>query len=80
MRSLARDTLGLSIDIAVGQPPLQEEMDGTMVELRYFFCSVAEGDPSAEEDRSIRWICKPHLREYEFDSLSQPVVQWILQS
>ncbi len=79
MRRYARETLGVGVEIVVGQPPLVQEVDGREVELRYFFCGVAEGEPTPGPYAEIRWIHRSHLREYEFDVVSKPVVEWLLE-
>lgn len=80
MRRIALEQLGLCIEIVVGQPPVMASLDGREVELRYFFCGVADGEPHAGPYAEIRWVSKGHLREYEFDAPSQPIVEWMLES
>lgn len=88
MRRVAREQLGLAIDIVVGQPPLVSRIDGREVELRYFFCGdvtdeandAAPGDmPSACPYAEIHWIPRIHLQEYDFDEPSRPVVEFLLE-
>ncbi len=78
MRRVARRELGIEVEIVVGQPPLVEDIDGQAVELRYFFCGLTTGVPQVGPYREIRWVSKAHLREYDFDHPSAPVVQWLL--
>ena len=80
MRRVARQEFGIEVEIVVGQPPLVEEIDGKAVELRYFFCDLTTGVPQAGGYEEIRWVSKAHLREYDFDQASAPVVQWLLES
>lgn len=80
MRRVARQELGIEVEIILGQPPLVEEIDGQAVELRYFFCDLTTGAPQAGRYDEIRWVSKAHLREYDFDRVSAPVVQWLLES
>jgi len=80
MRRVARETLGLEIEVVVGQPPLVEVVDGVPAELRYFFCGVIQGEPTSPDGRELRWVSKPHLREYEFDGPSRIVVEWLLDA
>ena len=79
MRRVAKENLGVTVEIVVGQPPLLAEVDGKQAELRYFFCSLSAGAPSAGSYAEIQWIPKAHLREYDFDAPSQPVVNWLLK-
>jgi hypothetical protein len=55
-------------------------LDGREVEMRYFFCGVMDGEPRPGPYAEIRWVSKGHLREYEFDAPSKPVVDWLLES
>jgi len=63
----------------VGQPPFFSEIDGRVSEIRYFFCGVAGGEAAAGPYLEIRWVPKTHLREYDFDEASRPVVEWLLE-
>ena len=44
MRRVAKNKLGVAVEIAVGQPPLMHTIDGGEAELRYFFCGVTAGE------------------------------------
>lgn len=80
MRRVAKEGLGIEIEVVVGQPPLVETVDGVSVELRYFFCGIIRGEPASADGRELRWVSKPHLREYEFDRPAQVVVEWLLET
>ena len=80
MRHIARDHLGLRVEIVVGQPPLSECIDTVEVELRYFFCGIAKGQAQSGPFAEIRWVPKHHLSEYDFDKASRSVAKWLLQS
>lgn len=79
MRRIATEQLDLTIEIVVGQPPLQETIDGKEVELRYFFCGVITGEQSTGVYEEVRWISKSHLREYDFSAELAPVIEWLLE-
>jgi len=79
MRHFAREALGLVVEVVTGQPPLVEEIDGQRCEFRYFFCGVVSGEVDESTETRLRWLPKAHLREYDFDAASQPVVQWLLE-
>jgi 8-oxo-dGTP diphosphatase len=79
MRRIARDTLGLKIEIIVGQPPFLAHVEGREVEIRFFICGVLDGEATPGPYEEIRWISKHHLQEYEFDDISMPVVEWLLE-
>jgi 8-oxo-dGTP pyrophosphatase MutT (NUDIX family) len=78
MRRVARELLGILVEVIVGQPPVPARIDGEEVEVRFFFCGVADGEPRPEQFVELAWIHKAHLREYEFDAVSKPVVDWML--
>lgn len=80
MRRIADEQLGIHIEIVVGQPPVTASLDGREVEMRYFFCGVADGEPRPGPYAEIRWVTRGHLREYEFDAPSKPVVEFLLES
>jgi len=67
-------------EIVVGQPPLLESIDENPVELRFFFCGVQQGEPSANSYAEIRWIEKGHLTEYDFDAVSKPIADWLMET
>ena len=73
------EALGLTVKVVVGQPPLACEIDGIQVEVRYFFCEVSVENPKPGHYEAIRWIHHAHLREYDFDKASQPVVDWLIR-
>ena len=80
MRRTTYEQLGIHVEIVVGQPPVTASLDGREVEMRYFFCGVADGEPRPGPYAEIRWVTRGHLREYEFDDPSKPVVEWLLES
>lgn len=80
LRRVARDQLGIYVEIVVGQPPIPACVDGQEAEVRYFFCGVADGDVRRGSFADIAWIPRIHLREYDFDAVSTPVVEWLLDA
>ncbi|MBI4716458.1 MAG: NUDIX domain-containing protein [Planctomycetes bacterium] len=79
MRRIGTETLGVTLHVAVGQPPVIQEIDGESVEVRYFLCTVAAGTLDPGPDDPFRWESVGHLREYEFEPACRPVVQWLLE-
>lgn len=79
IRRVAREDLSIEIEIVVGQPPLEAEIDGVRATLRFFFCGITTGEPARGRYADVRWIPKAHLREYDFDRLSLPVTRWMLE-
>ena len=79
-RRTTRDDLGIEVEIVVGQPPLVAEIGGERVELRFFFCGLISGGEESGPEDVIRWVPKHHLREYEFDVVTQPVADWLLEA
>ena len=79
MRRFCQEEIGLNVEIVVGQPPLIVEIDGQECEVRFFFCGIIAGEAKPGLFQEIRWVSHAHLREYDFDPPSQPVVDWILE-
>ena len=79
MRRIARDDLGLEVEIVIGQPPLPVRIDGEDVEFRYFICGVTMDEVRSSRYPSLRWVLRGRLREYDFDEASKPVVTWLLE-
>ncbi len=80
MRRVAFEQLGIQVETVVGQPPVVTDLDGCETEMRYFFCGLLHGEAQPFDYAEIRWVSKGHLREYEFDAVSRPVVEWLLES
>lgn len=80
MRRIAREDLGLDVEIVIGQPPFLVEINGEEVEIRFFICGAEEADAERGPYQEIRWIQRGHLYEYEFDEISQPIVDWFLDT
>jgi ADP-ribose pyrophosphatase YjhB (NUDIX family) len=78
MRRIAKEKLGVTVEIVSGQPPIVWETNAREVELRYFFCSVSTGEAKPGPYAEVLWIPKAHLREYDFDPASKPVAEWLL--
>jgi len=79
MRRIMNETLGVQIEIVIGQPPIVEPIDGERVQIRYFFCGLISGEPEPGDFEDIRWVSRIHLSEYDFDEASRPVTQWLLE-
>ena len=77
LRALTRKSFGLDVEVMVGQPPILSTVEGEEVELRFFFCGMVEEFDVPAGAPEVRWIPKPHLLEYDFDDMSQPVVDWL---
>jgi hypothetical protein len=80
MRRITRDDIGLSVEIVVGQPPLEVESGGERFEIRYFFCGVIQGEVRPGPYVEVRWVLRAHLQEYDFDAASKPVAEWLVES
>lgn len=79
VRRCCRHQLGLTVEVVVGQPPLRFEIDGDECDVRYFFCGVVSGEPTPGPNAEVRWVPRGHLREYEFDAVSRPIAEWLLE-
>lgn len=79
MRRITRADLGVAIEVVIGQPPFLARIAEQEVEIRYFFCGITSNEPRKGPYEELRWVSRPHLREYDFDAVSEPVVQWLLE-
>ena len=77
MRRIAREQLGLNVEVVVGQPPIPARVDDRDVEMRFFFCGILSGRVDNGPYKEVRWVTRTHLREYEFDEPSRPVAEWL---
>jgi hypothetical protein len=80
MRRWAKDTLGVRIEIVVGQPPLPFEWEGTTYELRCFFCGIASGEVERGPYAELRWVSRHHLAEYDFHPAFAEIVGWLREN
>ncbi|GMU24307.1 MAG: hypothetical protein AMXMBFR13_43810 [Phycisphaerae bacterium] len=79
LRRALDSLLGLNVDILVGQPPFDQPWDEVMTRWRFFFCEGAARDVHNKHFAEVRWVPVQSLREYEFEPVSQQVVDWILE-
>jgi ADP-ribose pyrophosphatase YjhB (NUDIX family) len=79
MRRLARDVLGITVEIVIGEAPVRAVIAGRDVQLRCFLCGVVDGEAASSIYAELRWVLKPRLREYEFDAVTRPIVDWLLE-
>jgi 8-oxo-dGTP pyrophosphatase MutT (NUDIX family) len=80
MRRFAREDLGIGVEIVVGQPPTIAVRAGTEIELRHFFCGLADGEVQCGRYARFRWVERGELADLRFDDLSAPIVEWLLGS
>jgi 8-oxo-dGTP diphosphatase len=80
MRRIARDQLGVFVELVIGQPPFLADVGGALSEMRYFFCGLSGGDARPGPYSEIRWVQRAQLREFDFDEPSKAVVEWLLHS
>ena len=79
LRGCIRDRLGLSIEIAIGQPPFVCEVLGRSVTFRYFSCGVKAGEPSGDWWPEAQWVSRAQLREYDFEPQAKQVADWLIE-
>ena len=80
MRRIAREQLGVFVELVIGQPPLPVNVDGVPSEIRYFFCGLAGGQPQPGPYNRIQWVNKAQLAEFGLDETSHAVADWLLSS
>lgn len=72
-------TLGLRVRIVTGQPPFDHAWDEVTCRWRFFFCDATGNEVHNVYFSEVRWIPRGALREYDFDPVSQQVVDWLLE-
>jgi len=78
LRRCCRAQLGLEVDVQIGQPPLEQVIDGQTVRFRYFMCGPGDQPPQPCGVAELRWVLTGQLREYVFEPVDQQVVNWLL--
>ena len=76
MRRVAREKVGLRIEIDVGYPPFSGTYEGSSVVFRHFHAGVVDGEPRATEYEEVRWVPKTLLCRFDFDPATRQIVQW----
>jgi 8-oxo-dGTP diphosphatase len=79
LRRLLREQLGLNVEIIYGQPPFDQEYDGLEYRWRFFFCDATGQAINNKYYEEVRWVPRATLREYDFEPVSQRVVDWMLE-
>lgn len=79
LRRACRETLGVELEIHVGQPPFVHNFGEHIVTYRYYVCGLRGGAPAPRGAWAARWVLPIQLREYVFDDAAQQVVDWLLE-
>ncbi len=79
MRRVAREKVGLTIAIDVGQPPLAGVYQGTPAVWRYFLAGVVDGEAQPLGYAEVRWVAKTQLGECDLAPSMKPIVEWYAQ-
>jgi mutator protein MutT len=80
LRRQVRTQLGVELELVVGQPPFEYSFGTHTVVYRYYICGLLQGQPRALGCAEVRWVLTGQLREYVFDSPTQQVVQWLIET
>jgi ADP-ribose pyrophosphatase YjhB (NUDIX family) len=76
MRRVARERVGLDIDIHAGQPPFAGKYEGRATIFRFFLAGAVSGEARAARYAEIRWVKRGRLCEYDFLPAHKSVVKW----
>jgi 8-oxo-dGTP diphosphatase len=79
LRRLLKEQLNIAVPIQFGQPPLDHSWDGMIHRWRFFFCDGSDTDVNNTQYDEVRWVISATLREYDFEPVSQQVVDWLLE-
>lgn len=78
LRRMLHATLGVSLRIICGQPPIDLPWDDVLCRWRFFFCDATGSEVASRYYSEVRWVRRPDFREYDFDPVSQQVAAWLL--
>ncbi len=79
VRRCAREQLGVQVEIFVGQPPFEFDVDGRKVVFRYYMCGILGGEPHAKYWPECKWVHKTRLGEFDFEPKAQQVADWLMK-
>ena len=79
LRRALRSLLGMRVRIVCSQPPFDYSWDRVLCRWRFFFCDGTGSEVGNRYFSEVRWVPRATLREYDFDPVSQQVVDWLLE-
>ena len=79
LRRALQSLLGASVTVRHGQPPFDHAWDDVVCRWRFFFCDATDAELINHYFAEVRWIVRGDLCEYDFDPVSQRVVDWMLE-
>lgn len=77
MRRVAETLLGMRIEIAIGQPPVEAIVAGKRSILRYYLCGLLEEWSGFSTIDLVRWATRSELRSLPFIAYQREVVAWL---
>ena len=75
----AAEQLAIQPQILYGQPPFDHSYDDVTYRWRFLFAEAGDASINNRHYEELRWVPRQSLREYEFDPVSQQVVDWMLE-
>ncbi len=79
IRRILAQQLGLHAHIQHGQPPFDQTYGETLYRWRFLFGEVTSPEANNRHYAEVRWVPRQSLVEYEFEPVSQQVVDWLLE-
>jgi len=79
LRRALRSLLRMSVHVICSQPPFDHQWDDVLCRWRIFFCDGTGSEMDNQYFTEIRWVPRITLSEYDFDPVSQQVVDWLLE-
>lgn len=79
LRRALRHLLGLDVRVVCSQPPFDQPWDRVLCRWRFFFCDGTGSEIDNHYFSEVRWVPRATLSEYDFDPVSQRVVDWMLE-
>jgi 8-oxo-dGTP diphosphatase len=79
IRRILDEQLGLHANIQHGQPPFDHAYGDVVYRWRFLFGDVSTPEANNRHYEEVRWVPRQSLLEYEFEPVSQQVVDWLLE-
>lgn len=80
LRREIREELGIEIEVFEERFSTTHHYPSRSIELHFFECAIASGEPHAIEVADIRWVAPGELQSYEFPEADRDIVAYLSQS
>lgn len=71
LRRELREELGVEVTVGALVETIEHEYPGRRVELRFFRCELASGEPQALDCAAVKWVTPGQLAEHTFPAADE---------